>query len=176
MRHNSSSIIRTETLETDPAQLPKKRRSIPPPAPSRRSQSYSDLTDSPDIGGSHIRPSVHHSSKVPDTNQTPPNVPVRNTSHHHHHHHHHNQSPMMTSSVTSHDGKLIGNKDIPECLQRFVANRQGGNRRSIEKTGSLERQKKGMILFFTWPMTTTLKKFLIKKKRMWQAFSGSLTF
>jgi len=47
VRHNSSSIIRTETLETDPAQLPKKRRSIPPPAPSRRSQSYSDLTDSP---------------------------------------------------------------------------------------------------------------------------------
>ena len=47
-------------LETDAAQRPKKRRSIPPPPAQRRSQSFSDLTA--------------------DTPPTPPIVPIRHQS------------------------------------------------------------------------------------------------
>ena len=47
-------------LETDAAQRPKKRRSIPPPPAQRRSQSYSDLTA--------------------ETSPTPPIVPIRHQS------------------------------------------------------------------------------------------------
>ena len=47
-------------LETDAAQRPKKRRSIPPPPAQRRSQSFSDLTA--------------------ETSPTPPIVPIRHQS------------------------------------------------------------------------------------------------